>query len=247
MSRGITVSKGPYSGRPPARPDRGRRVTRTIGLAFIGLIVAATLYFMLDLGSRLWAESYVAGQVQKSLQMTARPSVSFGGTLFLPELFGGKLSSAEVKATSFEAQGVGFVEVDLHLQDVSFSPLKLVLHKPSTITAHAGSGEASMTDVQLTKAFQDQGVPIVVRFDPEGNVRVASARLPVSVTVTVQAAIEEGRLVLRPTRFKNISFAVSLPQLVPGMTYRSVAFDDRLGTLRFTLNDATFAVGQPSG
>ncbi len=218
-----------------------------IGLAIIGLIIAAAAYFLLDLGSRVWAESYVAGQIQKSLEMTARPSVSFGGTLFLPELFGGKISSVEVKATAFETQGVGFTKVRLHLEDVTYSPIRLVLHKPSKITAHSGTGEAAMTQFQLTDAFQAQGVPITVQFTADGNVRVEAARLPVAATVT--ATIEEGKLVLRPTNplFKSISFAISLPELVPGLTYRSVRFEDQLGTLRFTLRNAPFEVAQPPG
>src|SRR5439155_20753011 len=167
--RRVTVTGGPPGGWRRERRDRG--LARTVGRVIVAIIVVAAVYFLLDIATRLWAESYVAGQVQRSVGMTTRPSVTFGGAVFLPELVGGKLDSADVRARDFVARGVSFTEIDLHLRDVHFSPARLLIHRPSTITAGKGGGSARMTDAQLTQAFRDQGVPIDIRFTSDGAVR----------------------------------------------------------------------------
>src|SRR5205823_2508253 len=138
-------------------------------------------------------------------------------------------SSAKVKATDFTANGVRFTGITLDLHDVRFSPGKLLFHKDSTIVAGSGQGTASMTDQQVTDAFQAQGVPVTVHFTPDGNVRVGASRFPVAVQVNT--AIHDGKLVLRPTAFNGISFTLDLPQVVPGMTYRSISFSGNIGVL----------------
>jgi LmeA-like phospholipid-binding len=243
----VTVSTaGPPGGWH--RPPREGTFARTAGRVILGLIVAAAAYFLLDFGTRLWAESYVAGQVQRSVGMSVRPSVSFGGAVFMPELVGGRLDSASLRAQDFRARGVSFTEIDLHLRDVHFSPGRLLIHQPSAIRAGRGDGTATMTDVQLTEAFQDQGVPIEIRFTPDGAVRVAAQKLPISVKVL--ATIEHGELVLRPSTtnpvLSRISFSLRLPELVPGIVYRAITFTEQSGELRFTLRNVDFPVEAPS-
>ncbi len=216
---------------------------RVIGRVLVAVIVIAALYLVLDFSGRIWAESYVAGQIQRSLRLSGSPDVTFGGALFVPELVSGELSSAKVKATDFTANGVQFTGVTLDLHDVKFSPAKLLFHKDSTIVAGSGQGTASMTDQQLTDAFQDQGVPVNVRFTPDGNVKVGASRFPVAVTVN--ATIHKSDLVLRALK-NRFSFTLDLPELVPGMTYRSISFSGNLGVLSFGLRHATFPVPPPA-
>jgi hypothetical protein len=104
-----------------------------------------------------------------------------------------------------------------------------------------------MTGAQLTAAFRAQNIPIDVRFQADQSIRVAFSGFPAAATVT--ATIEDGKLVLRPVNkvFKRFSFALTLPELVPGLTYRSITFDGNLGTLAFTMADATFAVNGSAG
>jgi hypothetical protein len=225
---------------PSVNPQGGPM--RVVGRVLIAVIVLTALYLVLDFSGRIWAESYVAGQIKESLQLSDKPDVTFGGSLFMPELMSGNLASASVKANDFTSNGVQFTGALLHLRDVDFSPGKLLFHKPSKIVATSGDGTASMTDQQLTDAFHVQGVPVNVRFTPEGDVRVSASRFPASLLV--QATIEKGDLLLRPKNplFSKISFTLNVPELVQGLTYRSVTFTDNLGVLAFDLRNATFPV-----
>jgi len=215
---------------------------RLLGRVVIGVIVAVAIYLIVDFSGRVWAESYVANEVQHSLGLSAKPDVTFGGPLFVPQLLSGKLSSAKATASGFTSGGISFASADLNLEDVDFSPGNLLFHKDSTIVAHSGHGQISMTSKQLSDAFHQQGVPINVRFLDDGSVRISASQFP--ATATVNATIEDAKLVLRPTKepFNRFSFGLSLPQLVPGMTYTGVTFDPALGTLAFRLDDATFSV-----
>jgi hypothetical protein len=219
---------------------------RVVGRILVAVIVLSAVYLVLDFSGRIWAESYVAGQIQRSLQLSASPDVTFGGALFVPELLSGELSSAKVKANDFSSNGVQFTQATLELHDVRFSPGKLLFHKDATITAGSGSGSASMTDQQLTDAFRVQGAPVNVRFTPEGNVKLSASRFPVAVTVN--ATIRGGRLVLHPANpaFSRIAFTLDLPKLVQGLTYRSITFTGNLGVLSFGLRDAGFPVAPKS-
>jgi hypothetical protein len=215
---------------------------RTIGRIVIVVIVVAAVYLVVDFAGRVWAEAYVANEVQHSLGLSTKPDVTFGGPLFVPQLFEGKLSSATASADNFTSNNVSFASADLSLDDIQFSPAKLLFHEGSTIVAKTGHGSATMTAQQLTDAFHAQGVPLDVRFLSDGTVRVSASQFPGSVVVN--ATIDHGALVLRPVRkpFDRFSFTLSLPPLVPGLTYTAIDFDGTLGTLAFTMKDATFSV-----
>jgi hypothetical protein len=226
----------------PFSTPRQFSLQHTLGRVIIAVIVIAAIYLVVDFAGRVWAEAYVAAQVEHALGLSGKPEVTFGGPLFVPQLLSGNLSSAKAKAEDFTSNNVAFLEVQLTMQDVMFSPGKLLFHEDATIVAHTGSGSATMTAEQLTEAFKAQGVPIEVRFTPEGDVRVAASRFPVAATVA--ATIENGDLVLHPTNplFRKISFTLDLPEFVPGVTYTKIVFQGDQFQLSFDLNDAQFAV-----
>jgi hypothetical protein len=227
---------------PFSTPRQEGGVMRLIGRIIIVVIVVTAIYLIVDFSGRVWAEAYVASEVEHSLGLSAKPDVTFGGPLFIPQLLQGKLSSATAQSENFTSNGVAFTSADLHLEDIEFSPGKLLFHQDSTIVAHSGRGSATMTSSQLSDAFHQQGIPVNVRFEDDGTVRVSASQFP--ATAAVSATIEDGVLVLRPTNplFKRFSFPLTLPELVPGMTYTDIAFDGTLGTLSFRLKDATFSV-----
>ncbi len=224
----------------PARSDGG--IMRTLGRILIVVIVVAAVYLVVDFAGRVWAEAYVANEVQHALGLSTKPDVTFGGPLFVPQLFKGELSSVTASAEDFTSSDVSFTSADLALDDIQFSPGKLLFHEGSTIVARSGTGSASLTDGQLTDAFHAQGLPIDVRFLSDGTVRVSASQFPGSVVVS--ATVDHGALVLRPVRkpFDRFSFTLGLPPLVPGLTYTAIDFDGTLGTLAFTMKDATFSV-----
>jgi hypothetical protein len=197
---------------------------------------------VVDFAGRVWAEAYVANEVQHALGLSTKPDVTFGGALFVPQLFEGKLSSATATATDFTSNNVSFTSADLKLQDIQFSPAKLLFHEGATIVAKSGEGSATMTAAQLTDAFHAQGIPVEVRFLSDGTVRIGASQFPGSVVVN--ATVDHGALVLRPVRkpFDRFSFTLNLPPLVPGLTYTAIEFDGTLGTLAFKMKDASFSV-----
>jgi hypothetical protein len=215
---------------------------RLVGRIIIAVIVVTAVYLILDFSGRVWAEAYVASEVQHSLGLSGKPDVTFGGPLFIPQLLQGKLTSATAQAENFTSNGMAFTSADLHLQDIEFSPGKLLFHQDSTIVAHSGHGSASMTASQISDAFHQQGIPVNVRFEDDGTVRVSASQFP--ATARVSATIENGVLILRPVNplLKRFSFPLTLPGLVPGLTYTGIGFDGTLATLEFGLKDATFAI-----
>jgi hypothetical protein len=239
-SRRLFVRRSPS---PFTTPKQDGGVMRLIGRIIIAVIVVTAVYLIVDFSGRIWAEAYVAGEIEHTLGLSGKPDVTFGGPLFLPQLLQGKLSSATAQSENFTAGGVAFTAADLHLNDIEFSPGKLLFHQDSTIVADSGHGSVTMTASQLSDAFHNQGIPVNVRFDPsDGSVRVSASQFPASAKV--DATIEDGRLVLRPTKvpFNRFSFPLTLPEFVPGMTYTDIAFDGTLATLSFRLKNSTFSV-----
>ena len=74
-----------FSGRRSSSPFPSARrqggPMRVLGRVLIALIVLSALYLVIDFSGRIWAESYVAGQIQRSLQLSDKPDVTFGGSL----------------------------------------------------------------------------------------------------------------------------------------------------------------------
>lgn len=215
---------------------------RLVGRVIIAVIVATAIYLIVDFSGRVWAEAYIASEVQHALGLSGKPDVTFGGPLFLPQLLQGNLSSAHAKAENFTSGGVSFTAADLRLEDVDFSPGKMLLHEDSTIVAHSGRGSVTMTSQQISDAFHSQGIPVNVRFEDDGTVRVSASQFP--ATALVDATIEGGKLVLRPANplLHRFSFPLTLPELVPGLTYSSIRFDGTLATLVVRLKDSSFEV-----
>jgi LmeA-like phospholipid-binding len=204
------------------------------------LVVAAVVLFGLDLGARLWAQSYVADQLQTSLGLSKPPSVRFGGVVFLPQLATGEVTSMSMEGRSFEAGEIEFERVRLDLRGVEYSPARLLLRRAGTIHAEEGDGSVDMTDRQLTDAFRARGIPVTVRFT-EGAVKVSTESLPTQAKAAF--AIEEGNLVLRPVEpALPVSFALDLPEFIPGMTYGELRFGEGRGRLGFDLRDVNFEV-----
>jgi hypothetical protein len=204
----------------------------------IGLLALAFVVVALDFGLRLWAESWVGDRVQAALGLSKRPSISFGGVLFTPEVASGSISAATITAEDFTVHGVPFARGELHLRTVTFSAGKLLLHHQGAVRARAGDGVLVMTDRDLTAAFHRQGIPVTIRFSG-GLIRVSADRLPAEVDAT--ASIEGGSLVIRPTAVA-LRFPLDLPELGPGIRYRSVSIGDSEVRLFLGIDHARLAV-----
>src|SRR5262250_3345181 len=110
---------------PFTQPKQDGGIMRLIGRIIIGVIVVTAIYLILDFSGRIWAEAYVAGEIEHTLGLSGKPDVTFGGPLFIPQLLQGKLTSATAQSENFTSNGIAFTSADLHLQDIEFSPGKL--------------------------------------------------------------------------------------------------------------------------
>jgi hypothetical protein len=207
----------------------------------VALAVLLVVYVAADIGARFWAQSWVGGQLQRSLHLSKSASVSFGGLLFIPEVVSGHIPSATVHAASFSSEGVRFQSASLDLRDIRFSPSQLFRSKHTgSIRAARCDGEVSMSGDDLTAALRDRGFGGTVTL-ADGEVRLSGGGLPGEISV--QPSIEGGTLVLRAS---GTSVSLPLPEVVPGLTYRDVRIEGDTGELLFTVSNVEFVIPRSS-
>jgi hypothetical protein len=207
----------------------------------VALAVLLVVYVAADIGARFWAQSWVGGQLQRSLHLSKSASVSFGGLLFIPEVVSGHIPSATVHAASFSSEGVRFQSASLDLRDIRFSPSQLFRSKHTgSIRAARGDGEVSMSGDDLTAALRDRGFGGTVTL-AGGEVRLSGGGLPGEISA--QPSIEGGTLVLRAS---GTSVSLPLPEVVPGLTYRDVRIEGDTGELLFTVSNVEFVIPRSS-
>src|SRR2546428_11798860 len=130
----------------------------------IALAVLVALLVGADFGLRLLADYWVGRELQSSLSLSQRPSVSIGGFPFLPELVSGNVASVTVHAKGSITEGTLPVhEVTLTLLNVSFPPSQLLTGRGTTIRASSGEGTAQFTQGDLNAAL-GASVPVTIRF-----------------------------------------------------------------------------------
>ena len=130
----------------------------------VALAVIAAVVVGADFGLRLLANYWVGRELQSSLTLSQRPSVSIGGFPFLPELISGDVASVTVHAKGSITEGkLPVHEVTLTLQNVSFSPSQLVAGGGATIRAGSGDGTAQFTQGDLNAAL-GASVPVTITF-----------------------------------------------------------------------------------
>ena len=205
----------------------------------IALAVLVAVLVAADFGLRQLADYWVGRELQGSLSLSQRPSVSIGGFPFLPELVSGNVASVTVHAKGSVTEGkLPVHEVALTLQDVSFSPSQLLAGGGGTIRASTGEGTAQFTEGDLNAAL-GASVPVTIRF--------RGGRIVVRVNqggqqFSARPSISGGRLVLTPTQGSLPAVSIDLPKIVEGITYRKVRIEGDTATLTFTLRKATFDI-----
>src|SRR5439155_27260861 len=105
----------------------------------VSIVVLAGLLALVDFGLRLYSEHVVGTEVQRSLKLSERPSVSFGGWPFVPHAVSGNLPSATVTARAFSAAGVRLQTVMLVLHDLHFPSHRLIAGGGGVIRAKTGT------------------------------------------------------------------------------------------------------------
>jgi len=183
----------------------------------VALVVLVGLFIAADFGARALAESWVSRELATSLDLSKKPGVSLGGFPFIPHLVTGDVPSISADAKDFSSNGLAFADVSLTLHRVTFSPAQLARGKKTTISFHDGTGTASLTGDDVTKALRARGGPsgITVKLDGDHAV-IGSDQIGLGIAVTI--SLESNTLVLQPLGI--------LDRFVPHL-----APDDRAGAL----------------
>jgi len=206
----------------------------------VALVVLVALFLAADFGARALAESWVSRELANSLDLSKKPGVSLGGFPFIPHLVSGDVPSVSADAKDFSSNGLAFADVSLTLHRVTFSPSQLARGAKTTIGFHDGTGTASLTGADVTKALRARGAPsgITVKLDGDHAV-IGSDQIGLGIAVSV--TLDGHTLVLRPLGSSIGSFHISLPTIVPGLSYRAVEIRDSLAVLSLALAHASIA------
>jgi hypothetical protein len=187
------------------------------------LIVLAVLIVLIvgaDVGSRIVTERVVSRQIQTSLHLSARPSVSLGGFPFLLHFAEGSFPSATARSNGFQEGSVSFASFALTLRDVRFDPARVLSGNGPTVRASSGVGTATMTASEASDALHARGIDATVRF-ADMKVFISSPLLPREFPVTLSVS---GRLLVVHSADPSFpqSFTVTLPQVIAGVRFTSV-------------------------
>jgi hypothetical protein len=201
------------------------------------LLVLAGLFVAADFGARAYAESRAATELQRSFDLSRKPSVGLGGFPFLLHAADGHFASISLSDSDFRAQGVAIRTVHLTLHEVRFSLSALASGRGGTIGVKRGDGVASLTGDAVTAMVRAQGAPATVRF----------AGGKVVVGVTLIGGQVEGTLSLRGNHLEvrgqgPMAFSLPLPRIVPGIRYTGVSVQGDAAVLTFEVGRQTFQV-----
>jgi hypothetical protein len=194
----------------------------------IGLLIVAAVLAGLDVGARVWGGLWVGDRVREALGLSRRPSVSFGGVLFTPQVLSGHITSTTLQSEDVVIGGVPFSSARLSLRNVTFRPGDLILHHRGRIDVEGGAGVFEMTAQDLEEALRAHDEEVSVRFSGEQVVLSGGAlanEVPTSPSVEVSTLVLSG---------SGATLRLPLPQLGQGITYGGVAVagDEALLSLR---------------
>jgi hypothetical protein len=207
-------------------------------LILVGILLA--LGVAADFGVRLYSEHVVADELQKTLKLDRRPSVSFGGWPFVPHLISGNLPSATVSASELAGPGgVRLTKVSITLRDLRFPSHRLLLKGAGTFRARSGSATATFTSADLNATLKSEGLPLAVKI-ADGH---ATADVH-GTEVSVNLRIDNNSLVIAPSGAGGASARLGLPVPVQGLRYtRLILSGDEIELLASIRNAAIVIPG----
>ena len=201
------------------------------------LVTLAVVLVAADFGLRFLSEYWVSKQVQESLQLPKRPSLSLGGFPYIPHLVSGEFPTVTVRTGTFTADHIKMERVRLTLRDVLFSTRQLLYGQRAAIRAKRGDG------VAIVKALDVTGTAVGtvhVRFEGAG---VAVSADQLQQTVEASVALDGSTLLIRPNDpALPGSFDVELPEFLPGLRYTGVAVSGSGAEIAFELQRPRFEI-----
>lgn len=182
---------------------------------------------------RATAESRVATQLDRSLGRDGSTSVSLGGFPFVVRLVSGTIPTARIETGSLVRDRLRLTDLEMTLQDLSFSLPRVAAGDMSSIHVGRGRGRAFVPLASLKQA---------VRSAPAGfDIRLGGRGLRVSIG----PVSGRGRIYLAGTDLvvavdaTDQTFKVPLPTFLRGVTYEAVRVEDAQLVVEFSFTDAS--------
>ena len=210
---------------------RSFRSSGSVRRLLIALAVLVVLLVGADIGARVIAERVVGRQIESSLHLSERPSVSLGGFPFLLHFAEGSFPSASARASRLQEQFVSFSSFVLTLRDLTFDPARVLSGSGESVRAGSGTGLATMTAAEANDALHSRGIDATVRFT-DGRVVVRSPFLQREIPATLDVS---GRLLVVRSTDPAIprAFSLPLPQVLAGLRFTSVHVEGSALVFRF--------------
>lgn len=200
---------------------------RVIALPIIvGVLVAG------DFALKAFAEAKVAGAIQSSFASDGAAEVSFSGFPFVAALLKGSITTVGLSSSALGRDGLRLTDVEMTLDDVSFSWSKVLAGEIGSVSIRSGSGSASIPANALVRAMSPVSGDVGISVDG-GKVRVSAGGARATGTLDIEGT----DLVLRVPALGR-RFEAPLPRFVSGLQYRSVEIDGNEAVVSFSLRSS---------
>ena len=196
----------------------------------IFLVVVVALFSVGDYLARDFAEGKAADELQERLDLSSRPNVGLGGWPFVVAAFQGEFPSIEIDADRVVMERLEFLNVNLDLEDLTFSVREALRGGVSEVTAQGGTGTATLEESSVNQALRRAGAPFTVHLMETEAV----ATLPNGSEVNVALDVSGGALRLAPESHLP-AVGIQLPGIVDNLTYRSAVVTDGEVAIRLRL------------
>jgi hypothetical protein len=207
-------------------------------LLLVVIVLLVALLVVGDFALKALAENRIASAAFTTLELDRRPEVDVGGFPFMFRLISGEIPSVTLATDRVSREDVVLRDVEVMFRDVEFSVGELISREDRSIRLGQGRGSAALTSEDATAAAQARGAPVTINFTA-GAVTVTSE--DIGVETSARMAIENGDLVIDPDG-DIPAVAVPLPEIAPGVEYRSVDLADGRALLRVRLEPLTLQV-----
>ena len=220
-SQGFPAAQG-YQG-PPARARRRRR-----RWPWITLIVIVLVLVLGDRAANAYAENRMASQIQSSLALSGKPTVTIQGFPFLTQLAAETFNTVDVNASN-ETAGPGG-----QLQIASLTATLHGMHIHGTNSATVDQFTASAL-VTFTALAHVGGIPqgITLSADGPNQIKATVDILGFSSDATAQVTqVGDNKINIKITNFAGVpaevlgnlvNFDVSIPKLPAGVTIKNIS------------------------
>jgi hypothetical protein len=204
-------------------------------LVLIAVLLLVAVLVVADFALRSAAENRISAAAFNTLELDSRPEVDIGGFPFTFRLLRGEIPSVTLAADRVSREDVVLRDVEVSFRDVRFSLGELIAREDRSIRLGPGRGVATITSGDATSAAQANGAPVVLRFSP-GAVTVRSVDLGVQASARLQ--VNGSDMTIEPEG-ELPAVTVPLPEIAPGVRYRSVEVESGQAVLQVRLEPLT--------